>query len=141
MIRKRILIDAGPIVAILAEADAAHDECVAKSSEYAPPFSTTWTVLAEAAWLLRGVPNSLPQLMGLLSSGLIICPDLDPAAGMAIATLAGTYADLRPDLADLTLLYLWDRDDMELIFTLDRRDFSVYRDRRGRSLELVPISL
>jgi predicted nucleic acid-binding protein len=126
---------------MLAEADAAHDECVARSKEYAPPFVTSWSVLAEAAWLLRRVPESLPQLMNLISSGLVVCPEMDADAAPMIADLARTYADLRPELADLTLLYLADRDSIENIFTLDRRDFYVYRTRRGKPLRLVPTTV
>ena len=138
MIRDRILIDAGPIVAILAQADAAHEDCITKSREYAPPFFTSWAVLAEAAWLLRGIPDGIPQLMDLLSRGLIVCQSLDVDAATTIADLARTYADLRPDLADLTLIYLAGRDGIETVFTLDRRDFTVYRDRRGQAFRLVP---
>jgi predicted nucleic acid-binding protein len=72
---------------------------------------------------------------------LIECPPLDAAAGPAIAKIAQTYADLRPDLADLTLLYLADRDNLQTIFTLDRRDFAVYRTQRGQPLQLVPVAL
>jgi hypothetical protein len=138
VIRDRILIDAGPIVALLAEEDAAHEACVNTSREYEPPFFTTWAVMAEAAWLLRHGSDSIPRLMGLVSQGLVVCLDLDANAGPAIAELAFTYADLRPDLADLTLVYLAGRDDFQTVFSLDRRDFTVYRDRRGQAFKLIP---
>lgn len=125
---------------MLAEADVAHGVCVARSKDFAPPFVTCWAVLAEAAWLLRRVPENLPKLMDLISSGLIVCPELDANAAPMIAEFARTYADLRPELADLTLLYLAERDAIEIVFTLDRRDFAVYRTRRGQPLQLVPIA-
>jgi len=138
VIRDRILIDAGPIVALLAEDDAAHDACVNTSREYEPPFFTTWAVMTEAAWLLRHSSDSIPRLMGLVSQGLVVCQDLDANAGPAIAELAFTYADLRPDLADLTLVFVAGRDGIETVFSLDRRDFTVYRNRRGQSFKLIP---
>jgi len=63
---------------------------------------------------------------------------LDANAGPAIAELAFSYADLRPDLADLTLDYVAGRDGFQTVFTLDRRDFTVYRDRRGQAFKLIP---
>jgi len=138
VIRDRILIDAGPIVALLAKDDAAHEVCVKKSREYEPPFYTTWPVMTEAAWLLRRVSGGIPKLMGLVSQELLVCLELDTDSGPLIAELALTYADLRPDLADLTLVYVAGRDGFETIFSLDRRDFSVYRDRRGQPFTLIP---
>jgi predicted nucleic acid-binding protein len=138
VIRERILIDAGPIVAILATADAAHRDCVAASREYAPPFFTSWAVLAEVAWLLKSASGGIPSLMRLLSGGLIVPLELDAAAPTAIAELAVKYADLHPDLADLTLVYLAEREGIETVFTLDRRDFTVYRSPRRQSFRLIP---
>jgi predicted nucleic acid-binding protein len=136
--REPLLIDAGPIVALLAANDAAHRQCVDETRKLTPPFVTTWAVLAEAAWLLRHTRESIPRLMAFLQAGLIECRGLDGAAAPAIARLATTYADLRPDLADLTLVYLAQRDGIQTVFTLDRRDFSVYRDASGNAFELVP---
>ncbi len=42
------------------------------------------------------------------------------------------YENIRPQLADATLLYLADRDGIDTIFTLDQRDFS------GASLPAKP---
>ena len=47
------------------------------------------------------------------------------------------YADLPMDLADATLVVLAERLRTPWIFTLDRRDFSVYRVGR-RTFRLLP---
>jgi hypothetical protein len=41
-------------------------------------------------------------------------------------------------LADGALVYLAHREGIDTVFTLDRRDFSVYRLGDGRSLRVVP---
>ena len=41
-------------------------------------------------------------------------------------------------LADAALLYLAEREKIDTIFTLDRRDFSVYRSSRKRAFRVVP---
>ncbi|MGD9637229.1 MAG: hypothetical protein AB7G28_05490 [Pirellulales bacterium] len=141
MAGKIVLIDAGPLVALLAADDAAHAVCVDESRRYSPPFITTWAVLAEAAWLLRRKPDGIPRLMELISSGLVQCAELVPEDAIAISALATTYSDLKPDLADLTILRLASRSESVVIFTLDRRDFTVYRDVRGKPLELIPAQI
>jgi hypothetical protein len=141
MARKRILIDAGPLVAILAADDAHHNRCLAEAEKHQPPFFTTWAILTEVAWLLRAQSTSIPQLMALIARGLIVAENLGPGAASEIGELADAYADLRPDLGDLTLIQLVGNDDSTSIFTLDRRDFNVYRDRLGRPFPLIPESL
>ncbi len=48
------------------------------------------------------------------------------------------YANLRPQFADATLVHLANREDLRTIFTLDRRDFSVYRTTRKRAFKILP---
>ena len=41
-------------------------------------------------------------------------------------------------LADAALVYLAERDHIRSIFTLDQRDFSIYRLKRNRALRIIP---
>jgi predicted nucleic acid-binding protein len=109
-----------------------------QSKTLATPFLTTWPVLTEAAWLLRDKPGSIPLLLGLIDDGLIRCVELDAAASASIAKLAQTYADIRPQLADLSLVHIAEREGIDAVFTLDYRDFSIYRDSRGQTFRLFP---
>jgi len=138
MASERVLVDTGPLVALLADDDAEHDRCVEQSRVLAKPFLTTWPVLTEAVWLLRNKPEAIPKVLGLLEKGLIECAELDPAAISAIADLSRKYADIGPQLADLTLVYVANRDNLPTVFTLDRRDFAIYRDQHGRPFRLLP---
>ena len=42
------------------------------------------------------------------------------------------------DLADATMVRVAEREGIREAFTLDRRDFSVYRAGRGRSFSIIP---
>jgi hypothetical protein len=55
-----------------------------------------------------------------------------------IADLLARYASLPMDYADATLILLAERLNATRIFTLDRRDFSLYRAGRRR-FEVVPV--
>jgi len=137
-IRDRVLIDAGPLVAILAADDSQHDCCVEQVKLLRSPFFTTWPILTEAAWLLRNTHDAIPRLLDLMQQNLLQCLELDPDAASAISELAQKYHDLRPDFPDLTLVYSAGKHDLRTIFTLDRRDFCVYRDAKGRPFRLLP---
>jgi predicted nucleic acid-binding protein len=41
-------------------------------------------------------------------------------------------------LANAALVYLADREGIDTIFTLDRRDFGVYRSTQKRAFRIVP---
>ena len=79
--------------------------------------------------------------MQLVANGIVRCPELDAAAAMWIANCEQRYADLRPQLADLTLVYLAHREQINCIFTLDRRDFVVFKNTENKPFELVPDEL
>jgi hypothetical protein len=50
--------------------------------------------------------------------------------------LKGTES--RVQVADPALVHLAARDGLDTIFTLDQRDFSVYRLLRGKSFRILP---
>jgi predicted nucleic acid-binding protein len=56
----------------------------------------------------------------------------------AIASLLKKYESMRPQLADASLVYVAGREQIETIFTLDRRDFSLYRTGGKRSFPILP---
>ena len=138
MIANRVLVDTGPLVALLREDDSAHDDCANLIRDLPLPMITCWAVVTEAAWLLRTIHNGLPRLLELLESNVIRCDELDLSAPRWIIECSEKYADLTPQLADLSLLYLAEREGVHHILTLDRRDFTVYRSGDGRPFDLLP---
>src|SRR4051812_27805234 len=67
---RRVLVDAGPLVAICNKRDQFHEICVDTLHNIGLPMFTTWLVIAEAAHLLRGYSVSLQQLIAGLAAGL-----------------------------------------------------------------------
>ncbi|MGC1273610.1 MAG: PIN domain-containing protein [Planctomycetaceae bacterium] len=135
---ERVVIDAGPLVALLKSDDAAHTECEALVRSLRTPFYTTWPVVTEVAWLLRKRPDGPQSVLALVESGLVVCLDLGPDAPEWMRAFLDRYADLRPQLADASLVYAAEKLGTETIFTLDRRDFHVFRSASGRSFRLLP---
>ena len=134
----RVLLDTGPLVAILSRRDDYHRVCVEQLRELSPPLLTCWPVLTEAAWLLRKEPLAIQRLFQGFETGLLKLLTLDETAAPWIATFLHRYRELGAQLADACLVYLAEHEQIETVFTLDRRDFSVYRLSDKRALSILP---
>jgi uncharacterized protein len=134
----RVLVDTGPLVAILSRADEHHETCVAALEEIPQPLLSCWPVITEAAWLLRGYPGAVQRLLGSIDGKFLQLLPLAGAEAAAIGSHMRKYDDLRPQVADAALVYLARREGIRKIFTLDQRDFYVYRGVRRRAFEIIP---
>jgi predicted nucleic acid-binding protein len=137
-VTERVLIDTGPIAALVSEADGHHARCIDTLKSLRPPLFTCWPVVTEAAWLLRTRPRSLYQLFDGLNNGLFSLLPLDADELPAIAAIMRRYEDAGLQFADAALAHLAERENIRTIFTTDRRDFSIVRLKRNRALRLVP---
>ena len=134
---RRVLVDTGPLVAILSSVDQHHGSCVETLRHLPGPLLSCWPVITEAAWLLRAHPKAIQQLLRSIDSGFLELLSLGGKEATAIAKVVKRLWDMRPQLADAALVYLADREGIDTIFTLDRRDFSVYRSARKRPFRIV----
>jgi len=135
---RRVLVDTGPLVAILSRADEHHERCVETLRSLPGPLFSCWPVITEAAWLLRNSSRGVQQLLRSLGSGFVELLPLGSLDANGLADIMKKYDSLRPQLADAALVYLAGRDAVDTIFTLDRRDFSVYRSARKRPFRILP---
>ena len=136
----RVLLDTGPLVAVLAPNDQYHEAAVAGLARLPrnQPLITCWPVITEAAWLLRNVPGGLEKLLQAVDGWRVDVAPMGIESCSRLAEIATSYSSLLPQLADVALLYLAERDKIDVIFTFDRRHFSVYRMSNSKSLELFP---
>ena len=133
-----VLVDTGPLVAMLDASDGAHSVCVETLSFFRTPLVTTWPVLTEAAWILRNRPDLVQRLIRSAAAGFLrieIQTDVDASA---MAAIFDRYADQHFQLADVSLMHLADRKQIDTVFTLDRRDFGIFRTHQGKPLNLLP---
>src|SRR6266705_1385446 len=135
---RRVLVDTGPIVAILSRRDQFHRTCVEALRDMPGPLFTCWPVITEAEWLLRRDSNAVQQLLNSLDAGFLELLPLTTTDAKPIAFILKKYHGIRIQLADAALLHLAARDGLDTIFTLDQRDFSVYRLPRGKLFRILP---
>jgi uncharacterized protein len=135
---RRILVDTGPLVAILSREDDYHAACVSALRDMPSPLLSCWPVITEAVWLLRKSPRAVQQLLRSIDGRLLELLPLPGAEAEAIAALMKRYEDIHPQLADVALVHLANREKIDTIFTLDQRDFSIYRSGRRSAFRIIP---
>ena len=122
-----ILVDAGPLVALVDADDQYHEQCVSTLKSLQEPLATGWPPLTEAMYLLNDLPAAQEALwemlvrkaLQLLPLGLVDLP--------RIRELRRKYADRPMDLVDAALIRIAEREGIRKILTVDKRDFAVYR--------------
>ena len=138
MIPSPVLIDAGPLVAMLSTKDEHHQRCIEQSGELPETLFSCWPAITEAAYLLKGTPDGVEALLSRIDIGKI---EILPLAAEDVPQISGIlskYRDQGFDFSDACLMHLAEREGIDQIFTLDRRHFSVYRTAVGGALELLP---
>lgn len=85
--------------------------------------------------MLRRRPDTLARLLESFDGDFV---DLLPLDGDDLAAIMGKYEEAGLQLADAALVHVADREGIRAVFTTDRRDFSIVRLERNRSLRLIP---
>jgi len=134
-----ILVDAGPLVALIDRGEADHERCVEALAGLTAPMVTTWPALTEAMYLVGGAGGWRAQeaLWKLLERGDLELAPLDDPLRKRTRALMAKYRDTPMDLADASLVAVAEALDVTRIFTLDR-DFHVYRWKGRRRFAVVP---
>ena len=132
-----MLVDAGPLVALLDHTDPEHEACVATLKTLRDPLITVWPAFAEPMYLLgRSWPGQKALWSRLETEALALAP-LDETDAPRMRELMEKYRDLPMDLADAALVRVAERESLTEIFTLDRKHFSIYRSGPRRRFSIV----
>jgi uncharacterized protein len=133
-----ILVDAGPLIALIHEDDNEHEHCREAFATMDEPLGTVWPVVAEAMYLLSFSWRAQVALWDMLETGAVeILPiGFDDISRMK--ELMRKYRDLPMDLADAALVRVAERERLRRIFTLDRRDFQIYKPSRIGRFTIFP---
>jgi predicted nucleic acid-binding protein len=131
-----VLVDTGPLVAILDASDSFHDWAAANLKVVQPPLITCEAVLSEVCFLLRRKPKALAAILLLLERRILeirfsLAQEIDPVFG-----LLARFKDVPMSLADGCLVRLSELNPECLVFTLDN-DFQIYRRHRRQKIPLL----
>lgn len=134
----RAVIDTSSFVALFVSTDRHHQACVEALKQLEPPLLTSWSVITEAHYLLRRSPSAIEALFKGLRMGFFQIEVIPGDAVEWFDTYLKRYSDLTPQIADISLIYLAQKHRISAVFTLDRRDFSVYRFDDTSAPQIIP---
>lgn len=135
---RAVLVDTGPLVALLNRNDDHHEEIVATLKEIRDPLVTVWPVIVEAMYLLSYSWQAQKALWEIVETGVVRLLDLDESDVPGMKSLMEKYRDLPMDMADAALVHVAVREDLRRVLTLDKRAFGVYRLPRKGRFTLLP---
>jgi uncharacterized protein len=133
-----ILVDTGPLVALIHEDDNEHRICKDTFLTFSEPLGTVWPVLTEAMYLLNFSWDAQNALWEMIQAGAVEILPLGTDDVARMTELMRKYRDLPMDLADAALVRVAERERLRRIFTLDMRDFQIYRPSRIGRFAVLP---
>jgi predicted nucleic acid-binding protein len=132
------LLDTGPLVAFFDRSDRYHPWAVEQWARAPIPLLTCEAVLAEATYLLQehaGLTGD--KVLALFERGVIEARfQLEDHAG-PVAELLKKYRDQEMRLADACLVRMSELKRDSRVFTVDSRDFRIYRRFERKVIPLI----
>jgi len=129
------ICDTGPLVAYLNRRDPYHVWAVAVMKQVRPPMLTCEPVLTEAVYFLREDGLAVDPLFRILERGALRLEFDVSAHWPRLRTLMARYPQM--DLADASIVVMSELHASSEVFTVDRRDFSVYRRNDRQVIDFV----
>jgi predicted nucleic acid-binding protein len=137
VIASGVLLDAGPLVALLSENDANHERAVKLVAQCAPPLRCCEAVVAEACFLARRRDANGPaKVLGLARVGAYEIAIAAHEHWAEIEALLRKYADQPISFADASLIRCAEIHHEARILTFDG-DFKTYRWSRNKKFEIL----
>lgn len=132
----RLVVDTGPLVALLNRRDRHHRWARSVLDAVPPPLFTCEAVLSEASWLLGQARGGREALLTLLSHGIVrVGFQLQPELA-AVHALMQRFASVPMPLADACLVRMTELEADSAVITLDS-DFRVYRRNRRHVVPVI----
>jgi predicted nucleic acid-binding protein len=139
MLSEPVLIDTSAFTASFNPDDPRHADCAAQFQQLPLGKSyTCWPVVTEAVYMARRFPHQQQQFLDAIAKGDFQLLELTDVDVKGIQAVLRKYSDQEVDLADACLVHLAMRERINIIVTLDRRHFHVYRGFGGKPFQLLP---
>lgn len=133
---RTVLLDTGPLVALLNRRDRYHRWATEQWGDLEPPVLTCEPVLTEACFLLRESSGGSAAALELVARGAVKIAYRIEEEVTVLGRLMNRYAEVPMSLADACLVRMVERHPASAVLTLDR-DFRVYRAQGRRVIPVV----
>lgn len=131
-----VIIDTGPLVALLNRRERLHSWASEILDTIEPPIFTCDPVLSEACFLLQDVIGGQDAILELVSRGIVrsdfrVASEID-----SLRVLMKKFGDVSMSLADACLVRMTELDQQSVVLTLDS-DFRIYRRNRRQVVPTI----
>jgi len=128
-----VLVDAGPLVALLNANDRHHAWAKAMFGAIRPPLLTCEAVLSEACHLLQRAGHPAEPMLRLAEGGVVATAFRLDEQVDSVRRLMHRYRSVPMSLADACLVRLTELNDRSELLTIDS-DFRIYRKHGRRTI-------
>jgi uncharacterized protein len=133
-----LILDTGPLVALLDATDPEHERCAELLERSTEPRIVPVCVLVEVEYLLRPWPDAFTALLKEFDAGTLELLALAPQWLQRAGDLVTHYRDLPLGLVDASVMAAAEMLSEDKVATLDRRHFTVVRPTHTETLTLLP---
>lgn len=135
-----LIVDTGPILALMDASDRDHERCVALLSQYEEELVVPAPVLVEVDYWLNKYfgPAVACRFLENVARGSLAVADLVPPDYRRVLQLCLQYADTPIGFVDAAVFAVAERLEEPKLATLDRRYFGMMRPRHVAALTLLP---
>ena len=131
-----VLLDTGPLVAMLDKRDQHHRWAADVAARFPHPWHTCEPVVTEACYLLRALPDGVRAILNMLRQRLVTI-DLHLAEeAEPVDLLMRRYENVPMSLADACLVRMSELTADCVVLTIDS-DFRIYRRNGRKSIPLL----
>lgn len=133
---KKTLIDSGPLIALFDRGDKYHKKCLEFIKTYNGELVASWSVITEVSHMLDFNLQVQIDFLKWIELGGIKIYDISQNDIVNIRVMMEKYIDIPMDLADATLMYIANKENIKDIVSIDS-DFDIYRTLKKQNLNNV----
>ncbi|AVH71085.1 type II toxin-antitoxin system VapC family toxin [Nostoc sp. 'Lobaria pulmonaria (5183) cyanobiont'] len=136
MMRRCVLLDTGPLVAVINRSDKFYGWTTTQWANIEPPLLTCEAVISEACFLLKKVYGGQEAVINLVKNGVINIPFKLDEEAIIIGELVKTYQSVPMSLADACLVRMSEQHIDSFLLTFDS-DFLIYRRDKNQIIPVI----
>ena len=129
----KTIIDSGPLIALFDGSDKYHNDVLNFMKEYKGKLITSWAVITKVSHMLDFNLQVQIDFLKWCEVGGIEVYNITQDEISNIRVMMEKYIDIPMDLADGTLMYIANKENIKNIVSIDS-DFDIYRTLKKQSL-------
>jgi predicted nucleic acid-binding protein len=130
---QKTLIDSGPLIALFDKSDSYHLKVLEFLKNFQGEFISSWSVMTEVSHMLDFNLNVQIDFLKWCELGGVKIYEISQEELSNIRVMMQKYSDLPMDLADATLMYIANKENIKNIVSIDS-DFDIYRTLKKQNL-------